>query len=328
MRALRLIFPLLIPAFAIAACGGGDLVPSDAPPASGGGVSTGGVAPGTGAAPGTGGEGLGGGGLGGAGGAEATGGSETGSGGSDTNPGCTPRVHILLQRSGGMFEHPSAEDAWWDAVAEALDGEDGLLGEFGDDLDISASVFTKVADEACPIGTSVNAPAGAGDLADVLAEQKDDYFALTDPEDPQDAKAVDAPIVEAIEGATSVLTGAGDATILLIALGIPDTCESNNDQCAAEDVFTAVKGAHDAGIDTRLLYLQSSAPNENLDLYPEGIANAGVGLGVEVPQNLTCGSEDFDYSETPGDAPFEAPEDTAGVKQALADILSELVACE
>src|SRR5688572_13561179 len=170
MRTLRLAFPLVLTLTGFAACGGGGLVPSDAGgPGSGGATGSGAAPSGSGGeAPGSGGDGLGGDNLGGAGGmTPATGGSETGTGGS--GPTCAPRVHLLIQRSGAMFDFPSMEANWWDAVGDALDGEGGLLEEFGAEMELSASIFTKVADEACPLATSVPAPIGAGDLGDVLA---------------------------------------------------------------------------------------------------------------------------------------------------------------
>lgn len=316
MRTLRLVFPLVLTLAGFAACGGGGLVPSDAGPASGGAVGSGGALPGSGGVgPGSGGLGLGGGGLGGDGGGASTGGSESGSGGA-SDSGCA-RVHLLIQRSGAMFDYPSAEDNWWDAISEALDGEDGLLGEFGDQLDISASVFTKVQDQECPIGTNVDAPVGEGDLVDVLADEAEAFHALRDPENPDGPKEVGAPVPEAFEASTEQLGDTENAYIVAVLSSIPDSCEQNDNACNIETVFTAVQGAYAAGIQTRVLYLSS----DNREGYPEGVANAGAGLGIASTSAINCGTE-FPYSETPGSAPFGAPEDTAAVKQALSDLLS------
>lgn len=316
MPASRFALFLAVPVAFFAACGGGGLVPSDSgPPGTGGGTASGGTPAGTGggglttggsaSVGGMGGEAVGG-----------AGGTETGTGGGD-GEGCNPRVHLLIQRSGAMFDYPSIEDFWWEAVADALDGGGDLLGEFEGQIEISASVFTKVmGDATCPLGSEASAPVGAGDLADVLEDEEADYRDLVEA-----TTKVDAPVVEAVEEATTLLGSEEDAYIVLIASGIPDSCEVDDAHCTTEDVLGAVRSAYTAGVQTRLLYLSSS----DINLYPEGVANAGAGVGVE---DLVLGcTTGFEYSETPGDAPFEQPEDTASVEQALRDILTDIASC-
>jgi hypothetical protein len=214
-----------------------------------------------------------------------------------------------------VFESPAAEDNWWDAIADTL--THGLVQEFDAQVELSVSVYSKhEGAESCPLGAEVGAPIDASDLEDTLNSEREEY------EEAILSGSVDAPVVDAVEGATELLSGQ-DGYIVLIASGIPDSCETNNSSCTAVDVFTAVKAAHDAGIETRLVYLTSTS---SVNGYPEGIANAGVGLGVADP-NLGCGS-DFEYSDAPGAAPFAAPESTAAVKQALADILGDIAACD
>lgn len=260
------------------------------------------------------------GGAGGDGGATQTGG--TGSGGGDGSGAECARVHFLIQRSGAMFDYPSGEDSWWDALSAALDGEDGLLGEFGAELELSASVFTKVQDEAtCPIETSVNAPVGAGDLAELMADEKADFEELRDPGSEGGGKKIDAPVVEAVESATALLADADSAHIVLLVSSIPDSCETSDQQCTVEQVFAAVQDAYTAGVSTHVVYLAS---DNNIPLYPEGVANAGAGEGI-ADTNLGCGTE-FAYSESPGSAPFGAPENTDALKQTLSELLSGIAA--
>lgn len=321
MRTLRLVLPLVLTMAGFAACSGGGLVPSDAGPVTTGGVPGSGGAVGTGGAgPGSGGAGLGGDGLGGDGGVAQTGGTDAGSGGTNGS-GCA-RVHFLIQRSGAMFDYPAGEDSWWDALSEALDGDEGLLGEFGEQLELSATVFTKVQDETtCPIETSVNAPVGAGDLAELMADEKADFEELRDPGGEGGGKKIDAPVVEAVESATALLGDAENAHVVLLVSSIPDSCETSDQQCTVEQVFTAVQDAYAAGVATHVVYLSS---DNNLPLYPEGLANAGAGHGI-ANTNLGCGTE-FEYSDSPGNAPFGAPENTGALKQTLSELLGSIAA--
>lgn len=320
MRTLRLVFPALVAFGAFAACGGGDgLVPSDAGPGSGGAVGSGGALPGSGGAtPGSGGEGLGGDGLGGIGGQQlSSGGSDNGSGGSG-NSGCTPRVHLLIQRSGAMFEQPSPEGRWWGAVEDALVGDGALVSEFGDQIELSASVYSRAAnDEMCPVGAELDAPVSSDDLADALEEEAAEFEQLA-----TDVVKVDAPVAAAVEGAAATLGEAGSAYIVLVTAGLPDGCEEADSRCQVDEVFQAVQAAHASGIQTRLLFLDASTDEGS---YPQGAANAGVGLGVADPVFGEC-QTDFEYSNSPGSAPFGAPAGAGEVEDALREILEGIAA--
>lgn len=321
MRALRFILPAAIPLSCFIACDGGDFVGSDVPMPGSGGVAnpgSGGVVTGAGGEIVAAGGSLGSGGAGAPGG---EGGDAHGAGGASDGDGCHPRVHLLIQRSGAMFETPSTEDNWWDAVADALDGDDGLLAEFAPELDLSVSTYTKHEEaDSCPAGASLSAPVSAGELADFLESEAAEHHDLAD-----DDINEDAPIVDAIEATASLLGSSGDRYILLIASGIPDSCELNNNPCTAEDAILAVQAAHTAGISTRVAYLSST----NVDRYPEGLANAGVGEGVEDLELGGCGAgESPEFSDEPGDAPFADLDATADVRQALAELLADIAACE
>jgi hypothetical protein len=311
MRTLRFVFPLALTLAGFAACGGGDLVTTDAPGT--GGVGTGGTIVGTGGTVvGTGGIGLGAAGPGGGGGA---GGGEGGA--PPEPPACDRHVHILLQKSGAVFESPAPEDNWWDAISAALTEDGGLVEDFRSEIELSVSVYSKhEGAESCPTGAEVSAPIDAESLADTLDQEEDDFHEV------QLSENIDAPVVDAVEQATELLGDDENAYIVLFASGIPDSCATNNSNCTAADVFTAVKAAHDAGIETRLVYLTSGS---FVNGYPEGVANAGVGEGVADP-NLGCGT--YDYSDSPGNASFAAPENTGAVEQALADILTDIAACD
>jgi len=309
MRTLRFVFPLALTLAGFAACGGGDLVTTDAP-GTGGLVGTGGAVVGTGGAVvGTGGAGLG------AAPAGGDGGVGGGEGGAPPEPSsCDRHVHILLQKSGAVFESPAVEDNWWDAISAALTEDGGLVEEFRSEIELSISVYSKhEGADSCPVGAQVSAPIDAGDLQDTLDDEADAFHDLA-------PTPVDAPVVDAVEQATELLADEGAGYIVLFASGIPDSCETSNNQCTATEVFTAVNAAHDAGIETRLVYLTSGS---FVNGYPEGVANAGVGEGV-----ADIGCPGFDYSDQPGNAPFAQPENTAAVKQALADILTDIAACD
>jgi|GEM_PF-3195008 len=315
MRTLRFVFPLALTLAGFAACGGGDLVTTDAP-GTGGAVGTGGTVVGTGGTlVGTGGAGLG------AAPAGGDGGVGGGEGGAPPEPpACDRHVHILLQKSGAVFQSPAEEDSWWDAVAEALTGDDGLVSEFRAQVELSVSVFSKnnaETTETCPLVTEVSAPISPSELDDVLADEKAEFEELI-----ANTVKVDAPVVEAVEEATAALAGEASAYLVLIVSDIPDSCDTDDQQCTSAEVFGAVQAAYDAGIETRLVYLTSNGAN--VPGYPEGVANAGVGEGISDP-SLGC---TFDYSNQPGNAPFAQPENTGAIKQALADILTDIAACD
>src|SRR6187399_298180 len=289
MRTLRFVFPLALTLAGFAACGGGDLVTTDAP-GTGGLVGTGGAVVGTGGAVvGTGGAGLG------AAPAGGDGGVGGGEGGAPPEPpACDRHVHILLQKSGAVFQSPAAEDNWWDAIADALTG--GLVQEFDAQVELSVSVFSKnnaEGTETCPIGAELTAPIDADELADTLDQEKDEFEELV-----LASVKVDSPVVEAVEGATELLTGETSGHIVLVISDIPDSCSVDDQVCTAQDVFAAVQAAHDAGIETHLVYLQSGGAN--IEGYPQGVANAGMGEGIGLPPPLNGGCSPFEYSDTPG----------------------------
>jgi len=249
-------------------------------------------------------------------GGSATGGQATGGGG---NGECDPHVHILLQRTGTMFEYPSLEDNWWTAVAAALDSEeDDLLDEYASQMDLSLSTFfMESGSEMCPDGATVE-QLEADSLDDFLTEQAADFQAARDAE-----IKVDGPLPEAIAASVEQLGSQGDRYLLLVITGLPDTCDSADAQCLSEDALRAAQAAYQQGVNVRLVYFLDQNAST---VYPQGLANAGDGQPI-ADLGFGCGS-DFEYSDAPGDADYASAASTTEVREALDTMLSKISACE
>lgn len=257
--------------------------------------------------------------LGGGGGEVSQGGAPSGGQANTDNDGCHPKVRIVLQRSGAMFQSPAADDNWWDAIAAALDSKsDDLLDTYASQVDLSLATFFSTETGAECLESTVVASVGADDLQKPLASEGKAHKALADAQ-----VKVDAPVVEAIAAAAESLGTEGDRYLLLVASSIPDSCESQDSMCTAEDVFSALVEAEAAGVQTRVMYLNDNGASGIPDNYAQGLANAGAGLGVG---NIGCNGG-FEYSDQPGHAPFAHPESTDDVKAALDGLLGDIAAC-
>ena len=233
---------------------------------------------------------------------------------------CEPRVRILVQRSGTMFETPSAEDNWWNAVASALDntGAD-LLDEYAASVDISVSTFHMAGgDETCPELATETSVAPNG-LTDFFASQAQEHEVYV-----EESVKVDAPLPDAIQQAAEELGASGDRYLLLIITGLPDSCDVQDGNCSVGPAVAEVQAAYDAGIKTKLIYL--FAQGASYDGYPEGLANAGDGQGVADLQT-GCENEEAEFSDAPGAAAFAQPSAVGGVKDALSSIFAGIESC-
>lgn len=256
------------------------------------------------------------------GGENSSGGGENGSGGGSGGP-CDPEVTVLLQRSGAMFEAPNLDDNWWSAVSDALDGsESDMLDKYASSMDITVTTFHQITAQAsCEVLTSSNSPLAANGLASFLADEAAAHEAYVDEE-----MKVDAPVPDAVEAAAGSLTGSSDRYLLLVLSGNPDSCAQTDSYCVGEPAVEAVEDAYAAGVKTKVLYL--GAPFAGMEGYPQGLANAGAGLGIEAwGLELSCG-EDYDfYEESPGAAPLEQPMAVGEVFDALDTLLGDIAAC-
>ena len=232
---------------------------------------------------------------------------------------CAPRLRILVQRSGIMFEYPSAEENWWGAIEQALDnsGSD-LLDKYSESIDLSLSTFHSAANqETCPL-LATKSNLDANSLKDFFSSQAEEHEAYVD-----DATKVDAPLPDAIKQAVAELGEGGDRYVLLIISGLPDSCAIQDGQCAIGPAIAEVQAAYAAGIKTKLIYLTTQ--NATYPNYPEGLANAGIGQGV-ADLHTGCESE-AEFSESPGNAAFANPSAPGGVKDVLASLLADIERC-
>ena len=284
------------------------------------GAGTGGM-PGEGGAPGDGDGALGGDDDDGTGGSGdgAGGGNGDGAGGGGDTLQCRPEVKILVQRSGAMFENPSADDTWWAAISEALAGEGApVVSSYAESLDLGVRTFHMTAgDMNCPIIN--DGPQAASDLAQFLADEQLAHE--------ESGEKIDAPLPEAISSAASSYARIDNRHLILVVSGNPDSCDSQDDVCAIEPTVLALQAAHAAGITTKVLYLSSSTPYGG---YEQAIANAGAGEPVAEMDGLgtSCGTDPTYYSEAGGDAPYEAPNSTGEVRASLEALLDSIGSCQ
>lgn len=260
-----------------------------------------------------------------------TGGSGNGSGGGDGsgggngsggggNPDCNPELKILLQRSGLMFELPNAEGNWWSAVAGALDkSESDLLDKYASTIDMTLTTFHQISLTAsCELLSHSASPLAPNGLSSFLATEANAHAAYVE-------QKVDAPVPNAITATIGSFGVSTDKYILLVTTGSPDSCADNDDPCIGEPVIQAIQNARASGITTKILYLGSGMAG-----YPQGMANAGAGLGVlDWGLDEACFMMDYDiYSESGGSAPFEQPLAVDGVAGALDTLLADIATCQ
>ena len=237
----------------------------------------------------------------------------------DDEEGCDPRVRILVQRSGTMFEQPSSENNWWNAVAAAFDPDDSdLLSTYAGSIKLSLSTFHMVADdETCPVLSTKQNVSTSG-VSDFFATEASAHETYVD-----SATKVDAPLPEAIAQAAAELGDSGERYLLLVIAGLPDSCTVQDGFCAIDPSIAQLQETFDAGIRTKLLYID--AQSSGLIGFAEAAANAGAGLGV---QELETGCDsNATYSDSAGNAGFENPGSVSEVKAALSALLADIKTC-
>lgn len=243
-----------------------------------------------------------------------------GTGGNGSSGGCAPKARILLQRSGAMFELPSAEDNWWNAVSDALDNDStDLLDQFAEDMDLSLSTFhMNAASETCPILNTQSSIAPDG-LATFLNGEETDHV--------EAPEKIDAPLPESITQAAGELGASGDRYLILIVTGLPDSCEEQDGLCAAEPAMKALQEARADGIVTKLLFLDPTSAS--IASYPQSLANAAAGDGIgEEPAYGECDDGLDSYSDSPGMADFASADEVGDVVPSLTAILGQISSCE
>lgn len=274
---------------------------------------------GSGGSGGSGGEGAE---SGGQGGETASGGTDGGSGGNGSS--CEPKVSLLIQRSGAMFNFPNSEDNWWSALTDALDAEgEDLLDQYVGSLDLSVRTFFMTEQgEQCLKGSTLAGPVKMDELAEFLDEERAAHQELLD-----DQAKVDAPLVEAMSAAAKDLEtrGAGARKYLVLVLsGQPDACGEIDTDCVTDDAVKKVQELREEGVRVRLLYLASEGRFEG---YPQALANAGRGYGIPNFQGDACGS-DLEVVDSPMLAPFGAPQNVGELKQELGALFESIAVCD
>jgi hypothetical protein len=234
-----------------------------------------------------------------------------------------PRVILLMQRSGAMFEND-----WWGALTQALTGSESLITKYQGKLDLGVSLYhreTGSDDSTCPLFSEEAPPAAISNvkvLMDNAAQANDTTLAK-----------IDAPVPEAIAAAESELSGSGTPPfIVLVTTSMPDTCNMADTPCSVDPVIASVQSAYAAGVGTYVLGLADA----QFPLQPymlQAIANAGTGQAVEtLPVEVgegSCGASQGSYAELGGNATAYIAETHDDVAAGLDSILGLIAgACE
>lgn len=263
--------------------------------------------------------------TGGQGGEPASGGTESGGGGTGGGISeCEPKVSLLIQRSGAMFNFPNAQDNWWKALTDALDSKDeDLLDEYAGALELSTRTFFMTNQEdQCLKGGTNSGPIKKNGLAKFLDDERAAHEGLLE----NDAK-VDAPLVEAMTAAAEDLgPGGGNSRryLLLVISGNPDACGEIDTECVTDDAVKKVQELREAGIRVRVLYLKSEG---RFDGYPQALANAGRGYGIPDFLGGACGSE-LEFADSPMLAPYGSPDNIGELKSELGALFETIAVCD
>jgi hypothetical protein len=251
----------------------------------------------------------------------------------------TPKVMLLLARSGGMFELPAPEANWWSAVRVALlEGDTPLVEEYDSRLDLGVRVFYREttqdpSSETCPLAIEEQTGADPSDIANLLDDAQADHEAAVS----QEIK-IDAPLPETIASTAAALGTTGRRVIVLVTTGLPDTCSVIDSLCAMDPSVAAVQAARAEGIE---VYVLGLGENDNVDwdynVVPQvgytgflaALADAGSGSKVAGPPSIECETDSAEYSDSSGGTPYFHALDTASVAGELDALFTALVgACE
>jgi hypothetical protein len=247
----------------------------------------------------------------------------------------TPKVLLLVPRSGAMFELPDPDANWWDSVRSALvEGETPLLEKYSEHLELGAHVFyreTSIEESECPIQLVTPSQASASDLADLFDDAAADHAVATEA-----MIKIDAPLPEAITSAAGALGTTGRRAIVLVTTSLPDSCTLNDTLCAMDPAVAAVQAARSEGVE---LYVLGLGANENVTWsstatppigykgFLSALANAGRGEAVSGPPSVACGKPNqAEYEKSGGNAPFFQALEPESVATELDELFTELLA--
>ena len=249
----------------------------------------------------------------------------------------TPKVTLLLARSGIMFEQPALEANWWTAVrATLLEGEEPLIEEYDSRLDLGVRVFYRQTtqdpgSEECPLALETEDGADQSDIANLFDDAQADHEAAVE----QEIK-IDAPLPETIASAAAALGDTGRRVIVLVTTGLPDTCSVIDGLCGMDPSVAAVQAARAEGVEVYVLGLGendnvewdfTAAPSVKYAGFLAALANAGAGQDVDGPPGIECDAPNSgEYSTTGGNAPYFQALDTESVAGELHDLFDELLA--
>ena len=295
---------------------------------------------------------------------KASGGSagttQGGAGGTQDGDSCGgAQVLFLIQRSGALFEGPGLANtgemlpldlSYFGFLRAAFSGPDSVAKPYLGKLPMRVSFLFAARDllvsplpAVCPqlAETAPNLQFDA-QLNAVFAQGYSDHLALLT------AKLkVEAPVPEAIGSAVASWSAAGGARhLVLIFMGMPDTCNKFDGPCGLDATVKAVQDANAAGVITHVIGLGHDIafnyPSEadpgvlvitgNED-YLQQLANAGSGKSVG-PANVQqiqaypssgCGSTlTATYSTAPGDAKYYQVLTATDAKTAVAGVLADI----
>jgi len=202
----------------------------------------------------------------------------------DNAPGCpsllanvtavTPTIMLLVDRSGTM-NRDFGSDSRWDAIYQTLmNGSSGLVRQLEGKVSFGLALYSgQDANPTCPIVNQV-----APSLHNFDAINKE--FSSKSPLE-------DTPTGESLDLLTtylSALPSTGPKAIVVATDGEPDTCaapDPDGQPAAKAMAVAAAARAFDAGIKTFII----SVGNEVSDEHLQDMANAGVGLPANGPQN-------------------------------------------
>jgi len=295
---------------------------------------------------------------------KASGGSagttQGGAGGTQGGDSCGgAQVLFLIQRSGALFEGPGLANtgemlpldlSYFGFLRAAFSGPDSVAKPYLGKLPMRVSFLFAARDllvsplpAVCPqlAETAPNLQFDA-QLNAVFAQGYSDHLALST------AKLkVEAPVPEAIGSAVASWSAAGGARhLVLIFMGMPDTCNQFDGPCGLDATVKAVQDANAAGVITHVIglghdiafnYPSKADPgvlvitgNED---YLQQLANAGSGKSVG-PANVqqiqaytssACGSTlAATYSTAPGDAKYYQVLTATDAKTAVAGVLADI----
>lgn len=227
-----------------------------------------------------------------------------------------PRVIVLVQRSGAMFE-----GGWWDSLRAAT----SLIDQFNATLDIGVSLFYRESGSGtCPLLDNEALPAQTSDVQNLMDAAEDAYHDAT-----TNLVKVDAPLPEAVAAATTTLSANGNTPfIVLVTTSIPDSCTMADSACAVDSVIASVQAAKAAGVTSYVLGLKD-ANFTNQAYMLQAVANAGVGQPVaELPIEIngsTCAiTAQGTYAQAGGNAVAYIADTSADVKSGLESIFNQI----